>query len=331
MVQDRAATLAATAVLHFFLRQMTPIDPNRIQPLSRLEFFAREVVEGFITGLHKSPYHGFSVEFAEHRLYNAGESTRNIDWKLFGRTEKLFVKRFEEETNLRCQLVIDNSASMYYPLHPRPDIDHPTKLLFAVYASAALLFLFKNQRDAVGLSVFGADLNQTLQARSNAVHIQYLFSLLESLADAPPLPRPHQSSIAETLHLIAESVHKRSLVVIFSDMLDKADDPAPVFQALQHLRHNKHEVILFHVTDKASELDFAFDNRPYRFVDVETGQEIKLNASEVRERYVAHMKSFMEEMKARCAQYRIDLVEADIQGGFDQILLPYLLKRARLY
>ena len=286
--------MSDTGYCPFFMKSMVNLDPARLQPLSRLEFYAREVVEGFITGLHKSPYHGFSVEFAEHRLYNPGEPTRNIDWKLYARTDKLFVKRFEEETNLRCQLVIDTSASMYYPPDAANTPENPTKLLFSVYASAALLYLFKQQRDAVGLSFFGNDLGETFQPRSNAVHVQYLFSRLEAILNSPPPKPPHLTSVADTLHLIAEAVHKRSLVIIFSDMLDKADDPEPLFHALQHLRHNRHEVILFHVTDKASELDFAFDNRPYRFVDVETGQEIKLNVSEIRDKYTAYMKKFME-------------------------------------
>lgn len=310
---------------------MPLIDPLRIQPITGLEFFAREVVEGFITGLHKSPYHGFSVEFAEHRQYNTGEPIRNIDWKLYARTDKLFVKRFEEETNLRCQLVIDTSASMYYPLIQNPDADHLTKLLFSIYAAAALMLLFKQQRDAVGLSVFNQDITETLQPRSTNVHIQYLFSELEKLAQSQPPPRPHNSSVADSLHSIAESVHKRSLVIIFSDMFDKANDPEPLFHALQHLRHNKHEVILFHTIDRQLEINFEFENRPYLFVDIETGKEIKMNPYELKERYILSMKNFLDELKFRCAQYHIDMIEADIHEGFNQILLPYLIKRSRLY
>ena len=310
---------------------MPVIDPLRFQPLTGLEFFAREVVEGFITGLHKSPYHGFSVEFAEHRLYNTGEPIRNIDWKLYARTDKLFVKRFEEETNLRCQLVMDTSASMYYPPIQYPDVEHPTKLLFSIYAAAALMFLFNQQRDAVGLSIFNNDISQTIQARSSAIHIHYLFTELEKLIESQPPSRPHESSIADSLHLIAESIHKRSLVIIFSDMFDKAGEPELLFHALQHLRHNKHEVILFYTIDKQLELNFDFENRPYRFVDIENGKEIKLNPYELRERYMTSMQNFLDELKFRCGQYHIDLVEADIHEGFNQILLPYLIKRSRLY
>lgn len=310
---------------------MPPIDPNIIQPFTPLEFYAREVVEGFITGLHKSPYHGFSVEFAEHRLYNTGESIRHIDWKLFARTERLFVKRFEEETNLRCQLVIDHSASMYYPSQASPGPDNPTKLIFSIYAAAALLYLFRKQRDAVGLTFFNREITQHFPARSNNLHIRYLFRQLEELADAPPPESPHESAVAETLHLIAEAVHKRSLVIIFSDMFDKQSDTEALFHALQHLRHNKHEVILFHTIDRKTELELGFDNRPYRFIDKETGREIKVNVAEIRERYKAAMQKFLNELKFRCGQYRIDFIEADIRQGFYQILMPYLLKRSHLF
>jgi uncharacterized protein (DUF58 family) len=307
------------------------IDQNRIQPLTRLEFFARQVVEGFITGLHKSPYHGFSVEFAEHRLYNPGESTRNIDWKLFGRTDKLFVKRYEEETNLRCQLVIDNSASMHFPKRNKLSIDSPDKMLFSVYAAAVLTYLFKKQRDAVGLTVFSDKTDVSTPARSNAVHLQHLFSQLQNLADNQ-LPKENQTtSAAESIHYIAETIHKRSLVIIFSDMFDTSANADDLFNALQHLRHNKHEVILFHTIDKSLELDFGFENRPYRFIDVETGEEIKVNAAEIREHYLKGMHEFVAELKLKCGQYHIDFVEADINGGFEQILLPYLVKRGKLY
>lgn len=306
------------------------LDQNRIQPLSQLEFFARQVVEGFITGLHKSPFHGFSVEFAEHRLYNDGESVKHIDWKLYGRTDRLYVKRYEEETNLRCQVVIDQSASMFFPVIPRPSITQPTKLLFSVYAAAVLMQLFKRQRDAVGLSAFDADITVNTQARSGAVHLQQLYAHLEAMLGAQEPRRNMVTSAARSLHLIAESVHRRSLVVIFSDMFETEGDPTGLFQALQHLKHNKHEVILFHVTSKAQEMDFSFENRPHRFIDLESGQEVKLNPSEVREMYKQRTTDYLNEVKLRCNQYRIDFVEADINQGFDQVMLPWLLKRARM-
>jgi len=307
-----------------------PLDQNRIQPLSQLEFFARQVVEGFITGLHKSPFHGFSVEFAEHRLYNTGESVKHIDWKLFGRTDRLYVKRFEEETNLRCQVVIDQSASMLYPTGQKPSLEQPNKLLFSVYGAAVLMQLFKRQRDAVGLSSFDGEIRLNTQAKSGAVHLQQLYSHLENMLITGQPRRDSFTSAARSLHLIAEAVHRRSLVVIFSDMFETEADPNTLFQALQHLKHNKHEVILFHVTSKAQELDFDFDNRPHRFVDLETGKEIKLNPAEVREVYTRRTHDYLNEVRLRCNQYHIDFVEADINQGFEQVMVPWLLKRGRM-
>lgn len=306
------------------------LDQNRIQPLSQLEFFARQVVEGFITGLHKSPFHGFSVEFAEHRLYNTGESVKHIDWKLYGRTDRLYVKRYEEETNLRCQVIIDQSASMLYPFLPNATLRHPTKLLFSVYGAAVLMQLFKRQRDAVGLSAFDGEITINTNARSGAVHLQQLYAYLESILTTGKPGRNAVTSAAKSLHMIAEAVHRRSLVVIFSDMFETEGNETELFQALQHLKHNKHEVILFHVSSKAQELEFAFDNRPHRFVDLESGQEVKLNPAEVREIYRQRTAGYLEEIKMRCHQYRIDFVEADINMGFEQIMLPWLLKRAKM-
>lgn len=301
---------------------------QQVKQLSHLEMIAKQVVEGFITGLHKSPFHGFSVEFAEHRLYNSGESTRHIDWKLYARTEKMFVKRYEEETNLRCQIVIDASSSMHYPLNAKEGL---TKLKFSTYAAASLIHLLKKQRDAFGLSVFGDDVHVQTAAKSSNVHQKYLFSELEGLLDSQQNSL-HTSSTAKALHQIAEAVHKRSLIIIFSDMLENSDkEQEDVWAALQHLRHNKHEVVVFHVVDKRTELDLEFDNAPHRFIDMETGQELKLNPQEVKKAYKESMSKFLEELKLRCGQNRIDLVEADIARGYKQVLLPYLLKRKRMF
>ncbi|MBN1198577.1 MAG: DUF58 domain-containing protein [Bacteroidales bacterium] len=308
-----------------------PIDTSRLEQFSSLEFLARQVVEGFITGLHKSPFHGFSVEFAEHRLYNSGESIRNIDWKLFGRTDRLYVKRYEEETNLRCQILIDNSSSMYYPVLENPDIDRPNKITFSVYVSAALIHLFRKQRDAAGISIFSDQIELHTQSKSSTIHHKYLFSELEKLIHPISADTRKKTAVAETLHELAERIHKRSLVILFSDMFENSGNPDELFAALQHLRHNRHEVVLFHVTDKSKELDFSFDNRPYRFIDLETGQQVKLFPAEVKRRYLESVARFKEDLKLKCGQYRIDLVEADINRGFEQVLLPYLVKRSKLY
>ncbi|MCB0395170.1 MAG: DUF58 domain-containing protein [Flavobacteriales bacterium] len=308
------------------------IDLQSLTHFDNLELVARQVVEGFITGLHKSPFHGFSVEFAEHRLYNKGESTRDLDWKLFGRTEKLFVKRYEEETNLRCQIVIDNSSSMYFPYDEFNESGQPfNKMVFSVYAAAALIQLFRKQRDAVGLSLFSEQLEMNTEARSSSLHTKRLFHELEKLLVPADRNDRKPTAASGVLHEIAEKLHKRSLVIIFSDMMESSGDPEAVFSALQHLRHNKHEVLLFHVTDKKREVDFDYDNRPYRFIDVESGEELKLHPKEVREQYREQVGKFFKELKIRCGQYQIDFIDADIREGFRQVLLPYLLKRQKLY
>jgi uncharacterized protein (DUF58 family) len=306
-----------------------PVNQQEIQRFGHLELLAKQVVEGFITGLHKSPFHGFSVEFAEHRLYNTGESTRHIDWKLFGRTEKLFVKRYEEETNLRCQLVIDNSSSMHFPEPGQSKI--PNKIDFSVHAAAALAYLLRMQRDAVGLSVFSDTMEMNTPPRSSSVHHKLLFSQFEDLLRHTGLELAKKTVAASALHEIAETIHRRSLVIIFSDMMDSRASSEELFSALQHLRYNKHEVVLFHVVDKRLEEEFMFENRPYRFVDVESGQEIKVHSNEVRASYVQAMADYKRELKLRCGQDRIDFVEADIRQGFEQVLLPFLLKRERMF
>ena len=307
------------------------IDQNRLQQFGSLDFLAKHVVEGFITGLHKSPFHGFSVEFAEHRLYNAGESIKHIDWKLFGRTEKLFVKRYEEETNLRCQIIIDNSSSMYFPIKENINIDNPNKIHFAVYASAAIIYLLKKQRDAVGLSIFSDKIETHTRAKSTTVHQKYLFNELEKLLQPLSKGETRTTAATDALHEIAERIHKRSLVIVFSDMLENNRSADELFSAMQHLRHNKHEVVLFHITDKQKEEDFDFDNRPHKFIDMENGDELKINPFDVKQNYIESFSKFKQELKLRCGQYRIDFIEADINKGFEQILLPYLLKREKLY
>jgi uncharacterized protein (DUF58 family) len=307
------------------------IDHNRLQQFGSLEFIARQVVEGFITGLHKSPFHGFSVEFAEHRQYNRGESIKHIDWKLYGRTDKLYVKRYEEETNLRCQIIIDNSSSMYFPVMPDVGIDNPNKITFSVYAAAALVNLLQRQRDAVGLSLFSDEVELSTRTRSTSVHMKYLYSEMEKLLRPIGTNVKKPTRAADAIHSIADMIHKRSLVVIFSDMFGSHENHDELFSALQHLRYNKHEVVLFHVVDKASEIDFNFENRPYKFIDMESGEELKLTPSELRDEYIASVGRFVNELKLRCGRYMIDFVPADINAGFRQILHPYLLKREKLY
>ena len=306
-----------------------PIQQQHLQALSALEFKARQVVEGFLAGLHKSPFHGFSVEFAEHRAYNSGESTRHIDWKLFARTDKLFVKRYEEETNLRCELVLDCSSSMYFP--DKEAVQEFNKVEFGVHAAAAFIQLLRKQRDAVGLTIFSDDVKVAERARSNATHLRHLMDHLEDVLGSTAPTRGQGTRLVTALHDIAQRAHRRSLVVILSDMLDGTDPEEEIFDALQHLRFNKHDIILFHVVDRKHELELDLHDRPYTFVDVETGQEVKAHPAEVRGAYKAAMADRWHRLKLKCGQYRIDLVEADINAGFEPILMQFLNKRSRMY
>ena len=303
-----------------------PIDKIKVAKFGSIEFLARQVVEGFITGLHKSPFHGFSVEFAEHRLYNTGESIRHVDWKLFARTEKLFIKRYEEETNLRCRIIIDESSSMFYR---GEDKDSLSKLEFSIYAAASLIELFRKQRDAVGLSLFSDTVYEHLPAKSSAAHIRQVYSLLDKALDTPKSMGKKTRAI-EALHEIAEKIPRRSLIILFSDMFDSSANEDELFLALQHLKHNKHEVILFHVLDEKSEVDFEFSNRPYTFVDMESGEQIKLNPHQIKEQYKQNMNVFLEKLKLKCGQFHIDFVPCPIQQGYNQILMEYLIKRSKM-
>ena len=302
------------------------ISKQSIREFSKLEWFARQVVEGFITGLHKSPFHGFSVEFAEHRHYNPGDSTRHVDWKLYARTDKYFVKRYEEETNLRCQIIIDHSSSMFFPENAE---NGENKMSFSVHASAALMHLFKTQRDAIGLSLFSDKVDLHLPPKLSVTHLSRVYAHLEALLKAKP--ESSQTNVASALHEIAERIHQRSLVILFSDMLDGVgDDLTPLFNALQHLKYNKHEVVIFNVTDRSKEIDFNYENRPYTFVDMESGEEVKLNPSQVRETFRTSALAHENEVKLKCSQYGIDFVKADIAKGFDQVLRTYLEKRSKM-
>jgi uncharacterized protein (DUF58 family) len=296
------------------------------EQFDNLEWVSRQVVEGFITGLHRSPYHGFSVEFAEHRLYNSGESTKHIDWKLYARTDKLFVKKYEEETNLRCMIVTDTSSSMLFPFGEKGRIN---KLSYSVYSAAALIYLLRRQRDAVGLTLFSDKIDFQSQIKISESHSKLLYAELNRCLNTSKADFNKKTNLAESLHLIAESVHKRSLVIVFSDLF--SGDTEALFSALEHLRYNKHEVVVFHVTDKKLEQELGYSNKPIRFVDMETGAEIKLNPNEIRKHYAKNLSSLVEEFKLKCGQYKIDFAEADINEDFQQVLIPFLVKRKTMH
>ena len=293
-------------------------------PFENLEFLAKQVVEGFIIGLHKSPFHGFSVEFAEHRLYNSGDNLKHIDWKVYGRSDKLFIKKFEEETNLRCQIIIDTSSSMLFP----EEANIANKLQFSCMAAASLITLLKKQLDAVGLSFFDQSLYFHSACKSSTVHHKMLMNELEKKVNQQTLNQSTQA--ASVLHQIAENIHKRSLVIILSDMLDRVSENNEIFDALQHLRYNKHEVILFHVQDSRYEVNFHFENRPYEFIDLETGEKLRMNSTQLKEAYTAKMNEFRQDLTLKCNQYGIDIIDADVQQGDDKILQSYLIKRNKM-
>jgi uncharacterized protein (DUF58 family) len=285
------------------------IDRNLAESLGNLEWMAKQAVEGFITGLHKSPFHGFSVEFAEHRLYNQGDSLRHLDWKLMARTDKMFLKRYEEETNLRCQLIIDASASMRFPIDQFKANGKHNKLSFSIYSAAILMELFKRQRDAVGLTMFQDQIVFNAKPATSNTHLQRLYNQLEQLA---------------------EESSRRSLTVIFSDLLDSASKLEDLFAALQHLRYNKHEVVIFHVVDEDKESMLNFDSRLHTFIDPETGETIKLNPNLLQSEYQEKWQKWKSEIALKCNQFSIDFVEVDVSKGFHEVMTAYLIKRQKI-
>lgn len=304
---------------------MGRFDSPDIRNLGRLELLAKQVVEGFIIGLHKSPYHGFSVEFAEHRQYNPGDNLKNIDWKVYARSDRMYTKQFEEETNLRCQLVIDTSSSMYFK-GPKKDLKN--KITFSAEAAASLMYLLQRQRDAFGLTLYEDEITYQSRQRSSSSHLRGLLVELEKKIDQ--YTPETTSKTAEILHQVAEATHKRSLVFVFSDFFNDDEEHQDLIEAIQHLRHNKHEVVLFQVTDHKYEIDFDFENRPYEFVDMETGQKVKLQPADVVSYYQNKLKTQLKNLKEICLQYRVDLVEADIHQGFLPIIQSYLIKRSKM-
>jgi uncharacterized protein (DUF58 family) len=300
---------------------------NEITGFKNLELLATQVVEGFISGLHKSPFHGFSAEFAEHKIYNDGESTKHIDWKLFAKTDKLYTKRYEEETNLRCHLVMDNSSSMHYPKMKEFSITSLNKVGFSALAAAAIMNLLKRQRDAVGMSIYSDEYEFYASEKGSERHHQMLLGKLNEAISHPKESK--QTRTYSHLHLIAEKLKRRSLVFLFTDMFQSDVEEARLFEALQHLKYNKHEVVLFHTFDKEKELKFDFSNRPKRFVDVETGEHVNLYADNIKESYEEAVHNYFTDLQLKCGQYRIKYVEADINAGFNKILTTYLVERQK--
>jgi uncharacterized protein (DUF58 family) len=295
-----------------------------ISGFKHLELLANQVVEGFISGMHKSPFHGFSAEFAEHKVYNAGESTKHIDWKLFAKTDRLYTKRFEEETNLRCHLIIDNSSSMHYPKLENDQPFYESKIGFSILASAVLMNLLKKQRDAVGLSVFSDNYEYYAPEKGSDRHHRMLLNILEGLLENPKEAK--KTDTITYLHQIAEKMHRRTMIILFTDMFQNEDNEK-LFNALQHLKHNKHKVVLFHVIDEKRELSFDFDNTPRKFIDVESGEIINLFAENVKEEYEKNIKKYFKNLSLTCAQNRIKYVPVNVGADFEKILTTYLVEK----
>ena len=298
---------------------------NRASLFQNLELLAKQVVEGFISGIHKSPFHGFSAEFAEHKIYNNGESTKHIDWKLFAKTDKLYTKRYEEETNLRCHMILDNSASMYYPQVRELGIDNLNKIGFGVLAIAALMNVLKKQRDAVGLSIYSDTYNYYAPEKGSERHFQMLLAKLNEVSlDTQPTK---ETATYTYLHQIAEKIKRRSLIFLFTDMFQTQKSDEELFDALRHLKYNKHEVVLFHLLDKEHEVNFNFDNTPKRYIDVETGEYLDVYAENIKEAYTKGLHNYIADIKLKCAQYRINYIDIDIKGDFSTILNTFLTER----
>jgi len=297
---------------------------NKVGGFKNLELLAKQVVEGFISGMHKSPFHGFSAEFAEHKIYNQGESTRHIDWKLFAKTDKLYTKRYDDETNLRCHIIMDNSSSMHYPEINNFSLNNLNKIGFSVLASASLMHILKKQRDAFGLSIYSNAYDFYSPEKGSERHHQMLLNTLSNTVISNPVNK--QTETYKYLHQIAEKIHRRSMIFLFTDMFQTSEDDTKLFEALQHLKYNKHEVILFHVFDKEKELKFDFDNKPKRFEDIETGTFINLYADSIKENYNKSVNTYFESLRLKCAQYKIKYVEADINKNFNSILTTYMIE-----
>jgi len=306
------------------------LTPDALHRLDRMELRARLIVEGFMAGLHRSPYHGFSVEFAEHRPYHTGDALRHVDWKVLARKDRLFVKQYEEETNLRHWVVLDTSASMRYQ-----GAGPVTKLEYGATLAAALHYLMGHQRDATGLVAFDDTLHTLIPPRSTQGHLRGLLATLDRLVRATPERKaPAQTRAAAALHEVAERIPRRALVVVISDLYETdagADDDAGVLRALRHLRHRGHEVLLFHLMDDATERRLDLPDLPVTLRDAETGQEVTLQPAQFREDYTAAVGAWTERLRRRCREMHVDLVELDTARPFADALASYLNKRGRLF
>lgn len=303
------------------------LTPDLLNKLTPLEIKARQIVEGFISGLHKSPFYGFSVEFAEHRPYNPGDDLRHLDWKVYGKTERYYVKQYEAETNLRCHLLLDVSSSMQFK-----HFASWSKLRYAIHLAAALAYMLHRQRDACGLTTFDHKPGDMLPPKSSYAHLLHLYRNLEHILKTRDdgQDKPRKTASAEAIHKLAERIQKRSLVVLFTDLFENVQGQDALISALKHLRHGKHEVLLFHLLEKRSERDLDFTDGRFVFTDMETGGEMEVIPTQIQKDYQKKMAQYTRDFRIACSEAQISYEEIDTEEPFDYALLAFLNKRRRL-
>lgn len=298
---------------------------KKLYQLPNVELLAKQVVEGTLVGLHKSPFHGYSAEFLEHKIYVPGESTKFVDWKLYGKTDKLYTKKFEDETNLRAHFILDNSSSMHYPEVKSFDLNALNKIQFSVLAIAGLMEILKKQRDALGLSIYSDTYEFYAKEKNNPKHHRLLLHQLEGVLNEKTPQKTTETY--KYLHEIAKNMHRRSLIVLFTDMWEARHQKEALFEALRHLKYNKHQVLLFHVFDSATEYRFDFKNTATQFVDVENGSKLNIYPEQVKQEYQKAVAAYFAKIKETCYRYKIDYIPSDVQLGFKPILVPFLLRK----
>lgn len=303
------------------------LDPDLLSQLTPLDLKARTIVEGFISGLHRSPFYGFSVEFAEHRPYNQGDDFKHVDWKAYAKTERFYVKRYEAETNLRAHVVLDVSSSMYFK-----HFADWSKLRYAIHFAASLIYMMHRQRDACGLVLFDDEIRQFLPAKSSYSHVRMLYSELEKqLEEEKEKSTERRSSAsANALHELAENLKRRSLVIILTDLFENVESHEKLISSIRHLRHQRHEVLLFNILEHKSERELDFPDGKFLFEDMESGSELEIIPAQIREDYKAKVKEYTQNFNIACNEVRADFEEIDTQSPFDLALLAYLNKRKKL-
>ena len=304
------------------------LQPEILSRLSSLELRAKKIVEGFISGLHRSPYHGFSVEFAEHRPYNPGDDFKHIDWKAYGKKERFYVKQYEEETNLRCYVLLDTSSSMMFK-----HFGVWSKMRYGIHFAASLMYLMHRQRDASGFIPFNSGIDTFIPAKATYSHLRQIYLELERelIQEEKNINKEKRvTASAQVIHEVSERLNYRSLVVVITDLFENVEQHEALISSLKHLRHRKHEVLLFNVLEKRSERELAFFDGRFVFEDMETGSEIEVLPAQVRADYQKKVKDYTHAFKMVCSEFEIDFEEIDTEGQFDQALLAYLNKRKRL-